>query len=226
MAHGLDDPYNSWVGQRVDVLRQSGSWILGEVIEADRAVMIEISGGVERKYFYEADQGESDGSMRVILLEGEEKGEIVDCEIYPSPPFGIVPGVTPHVTWPTELLVWWRALSPQAKAQVSLDPDAAVPQSVLAEVTHSGAKLTAGYWPSAQAGPDGFYLPALHRAMIRDIKLVRAYVRAEQALAAAAKVNSGEIDSRQLRGKRDHAKIALDDYRRDSALANKERLGS
>jgi hypothetical protein len=215
MAHGLDDPYNWWVHQRVDVLRPDGSWTLGEVIEADHAVMIDISDGVERKYFYKADEGESDGSMRVILMEGGERGEFVDCEIYPSPPFGIVPGVTPHVTWPPELLAWWRELSTEAKAQLSLDPDEAVPEPVLAEVTRSGATLTASYWTSAQAGPDGFHLPAPHRAMIRDIKLVRAYVRAEQALAAAEKVGSITTADRQLRSRRDQAKVALDEHRRD-----------
>jgi hypothetical protein len=66
MAHGLDDPHNWWVRRRVDVLRPNGSWILGEVIEADHAVMIDITGPVERKCFYEADAGESDGSMTVI----------------------------------------------------------------------------------------------------------------------------------------------------------------
>jgi hypothetical protein len=215
MAHDLDDPYNWWVHQRVDVLRQDGSWALGEVIEADHAVMIDISDGVERKYFYEADEGESDGSMRVILMDGDEQGQIVDCEIYPSPPLGIVPGVTPHITWSAELLVWWRELSPEAKAQVSVDPDAAVPPSVPAEVTRSGAKLTASYWTSAQAGPDGFHLPAPHRALIRDIKLVRAYVRAEQALAVAGKAGSVTTDHRQLRNTRDRAKVALDEHRRD-----------
>lgn len=153
-------------------------------------------------------------------MEGAEQGEFVSCEIYPSPPFGIVPGVTPHVTWPPELLVWWRERSTEAKAQVPLDPDAAVPEPVLAEVTRSGAALPATCWTSVQAGPDGFQLPRAHRVMIRDLKLVRAYVLAEQALAAAEKADPTAAADRQLRSMRNQAKAALDEHRLDQSSAD------
>jgi hypothetical protein len=56
--------------------------------------------------------------------------------------------------------------------------------------------------------------------MIRDLKLVRAYVLAEQALAAAEKADPTAAADRQLRSMRNQAKAALDEHRLDQSSAD------
>lgn len=129
-----NDPYQWWVAKRVDLRGESKLWVLGEVIRVARDSLMDMSTGVMQQVAYQADPGESDGHMTVHLLDGPDLGKQAEFDIYPAEPFGLVPNVTPHIDHAADIAIWWRELSPQAKAALLLDPNGPVPALATREV--------------------------------------------------------------------------------------------
>lgn len=211
-----DDSYKWWVGRRVDVLDADRRWLHAEVIEAARSVLFDLDA---RRSYYEAQPGEPDGDMRLIVMLGKRQSEILSAEIFPGGPFGIVPSVVPHFEPDAQVATWWRALTPAAKASLSADPDGYVNPAVLREVVEKGATLTGAYWPDSQSEPGGFMLPARHQRVVAAVALKQSYVRAEERLTKAV-ARHGDQSSladayyfagiRELEESRDRAKLSLD----------------
>jgi len=213
-----NDPYQWWVGKRVDVRTESKLWVLGEVVEAARGSLVDTSTGVVELVPYEADPGDPDGQMSVIFLDGSRPGDQAEFDIYPGEPIGMVPNVTPHIEHSADIASWWGELSAQPQAALLVDPDGPVPPLALEEVVKSGASVVGAYWPDVQSGPDGFRLPSAYQRFIEDHTLLRDYERAEDALAAARRrVGTSTLmsdpDVHRCAEERARTKRRLDDFR-------------
>jgi hypothetical protein len=81
---------------------------------------------------------------------------------------------------------WFVNLTDPTKKRLMEAPDEPVPSDLIAEVCNAGALVVGAWWPSAQAGPDGMYLPAAMQDFLEATKRYVAYSRALEHRAAEA----------------------------------------
>jgi hypothetical protein len=77
---------------------------------------------------------------------------------------------------------WFAKLSDEAKRRLLDNPYGPVPDDLRAEVAEAGSVLVGAWFPGAQAGPDGVYLPREFRDYLEHTRLKIAVTRADERL--------------------------------------------